>query len=144
MAGSVQGIEHGEGRACRQHGHDGHDEVDAAVGEDHDHIAALYAALHKVVGQYRRGLEDVLVCEGALRRRARGRLYDAWAVGVLARIAGEYLVDGALEVRPVKVCRRVGDVCLLRGAHDCAWRGYGVSMALSAGSRWLCACVYRS
>jgi hypothetical protein len=127
VAGSLQRVQHGEGRACRQHGHDGHDEVDAAVGEDHDHIAALYAALHKVVGQHRRGLEDVLVCEGALGRPARGRLDDAWPAGVLARIAGEYLVDGTLEVRPVKVCRRVGDVGLLHGAHDCAWGVWGVN-----------------
>jgi hypothetical protein len=48
----VQRVEHGEGRSCREDGHDGNDQIHSAVGEDHDHIAALDAALHKVVCQY--------------------------------------------------------------------------------------------
>jgi hypothetical protein len=45
----VQWVQHREGRACRQHSHDGNDQVHAAVSEDHDHVPSLNAALHKVM-----------------------------------------------------------------------------------------------
>jgi hypothetical protein len=108
----VQGVEHREGRACRKHGHDGNDQVYTAVGEDHDYIASLDAALHKVVREDGNSLEDVLVCECALGRSACSCLNDASSLGVLARVGSEYLMDGTLEVRPTKVCRGVRNVGL--------------------------------
>ena len=45
----LQWVQNGEGGTGCQDGHDGNHEVDAAMGEDHDHVAALDAILHKMV-----------------------------------------------------------------------------------------------
>jgi hypothetical protein len=96
------------------------------MGKDDYDIPSLYATLHKVMCQHTCGLEDVLVGEVALRRLACSRLDYACSVGVPMRIASKDVVDGALEVRPVKVCCRVWDVCLVHRTHDGVWWGNGV------------------
>lgn len=98
------------------------------MGKDHDDFASLYAVLHQVMGQYRGGLEYLLVCEPALRRPACSRLHDAWPFGVLAGISGEDFVDWSFEIRPIKVCGGIGNLSFGEGGHGGVqwwgvWRG---------------------
>ena len=89
------------------------------MGEDHDDLASLYAILHQVVCEDRCGLEDLLVCEFALRRLAGGCLHDACSVGVFACVCCKDFVDCALEVGPVQVRGGIWDGSSLRSCPHC-------------------------
>lgn len=45
----LQWVQDREGSPGCQDGHDGNDEINAAMGEDHDHLAALDAILDEVM-----------------------------------------------------------------------------------------------
>lgn len=82
------------------------------MGKDHDHFASLHAILHKMMRQYGCGLEYVFVCEFALWYLAGGSFHHTRPLRMLAGIACEYLMDGPLEVRPVKVFSGVWNATL--------------------------------
>lgn len=99
--------ETGKRRRTHQRAHDADDQVDGAVGPDHDDVAIGDAGVVEVMGQDVGRLVDLPVGEGPLGGLGRLGLDDADAVGVLLGHLGKVPLDGADVARPVELDRGI-------------------------------------